>query len=896
MQKISFLLVIFLFSAISITAQTTEITQGTLYAMDKKGVQLGKSPLKHTKVYSDISGFLARVTVEQEFENNFNQPIEAVYTFPLSQNSAVDDMTMRIGSRIIRGKIKEREEAKKIYEKAKAQGKTASLLNQQRPNVFTQAVANILPNEKIVIEISYVETLKYRDGSYEFVFPMVVGPRYSPASMKKNQVARITPPIAKTRAGHDISIEVNIDAGVPIENISSTLHEINTQNLSSNSAKIELRKERIIPNKDFILKYDVTGKRIQDSILTHRTEGGGFFTMMLAPPEDVRVEDVSPKEIVFVLDTSGSMSGFPIEKAKEAMKMSIEGLYPNDTFNLITFAGNTRVLFEKPVPATPENLAKAKEFIESRRGGGGTEMMKAIQTALKASSSKEHIRIVNFMTDGYVSNESQIIAEIQKHPEARIFSFGIGNSVNRYLLDKMAEEGRGEVEYVSLKDDGSAAAKRFHERIRNPLLTDISIDWNGMPIANIYPKRNLDLFDAKPVVIHGRFTKAQSGTINLKGKVGKQLFERSIQVDFPEKEENHDVLATLWARTRISDLMSQMRLAKDEKARKELQETVTNLGIEFRLLTQYTAFVAVEEVVKTQGEKTMTVEVPVELPSGVSLAASQDSQYVNYYSYSSGRDPFRKAPYSRVRKTKHERAKIYNRNTTAMAGNRRSKLSLETDSLTNNQAVTVDTTDKIVKSGGVLNNIVKRINNHNKALQSLKADIKKTVFSSKLKVSETTEGSLNYLSKNRSRPNIRIEWGNPTKQYLVTRNGKYLVYKPKSKSAVIGEFYDDEFGYLIDLISFSKEKLRANFAIQYMGIKKVGKDSYWQLKLTPKKKIFYKNIELLIDRNGMTKEIKGTEENGNQMTLSLSNEKKNVPIKSSIFKLNLPKGTKIIQQ
>ncbi len=622
MRKISLLFVIVVFTVFSNPVNSFDMpsaTQGNLEAFTKDGKPLGNSPLKHTKVKTDISGFLARVTVEQEFENNFNQPIEAVYTFPLSENSAVDDMTMKIGSRTIRGKIKKREEARKIYEEAKTQGKTSSLLDQERPNVFTQSVANILPNEKIIIEISYVETLKYEDGSYEFVFPMVVGPRYSPASVKAENAAKVTPPVAlKTRAGHDISIEVNLDAGVPIENISSTLHEINTQNLSSNSARIELQNKNTIPNKDFILKYDVTGKRIEDAILTHRDKNGGFFTMMLSPPENFSVEDVSPKEIVFVLDTSGSMSGFPIEKAKEAMKMSLEGLYPNDTFNLITFAGDTHVLFEEPVYATQANLAKAKAFLETRSGGGGTEMMKAIKAALKPSGSNEHIRIVNFMTDGYVSNESEIIAEIQKNPNARVFSFGIGDSVNRFLLDKMSKEGRGEVQYVTLEDDGSKAARQFYERIRNPLLTDISIDWNGLPVADIYPKRNPDLWDAKPVIINGRYTNAANGTIKLKGKVGGQDFEREIKVNFPETQNKHDVLATLWARMKIDDLMSQNYDYDSEEAKlsSEATKLITQMGLEFRLLTEFTSFVAVEEVIRTRGGKPVKIEVPVELANG----------------------------------------------------------------------------------------------------------------------------------------------------------------------------------------------------------------------------------------------------------------------------------------
>jgi TonB family protein len=308
------------------------------------------------------------------------------------------------------------------------------------------------------------------------------------------------------------------------------------------------------------------------------------------------------------------MGGFPIEKAKESMKLALAGLNPQDTFNLITFAGDTSVLFDKPVPATAENLRKAQAFLESRQGGGGTEMMKAIKTALEPSDSQQHIRVVCFMTDGYVGDDNEIIAEIQKHPNARVFSFGIGESVNRFLLDKMAEEGRGEVEYVALNDDGSAAAKRFHERVRSPLLTDISLDFGNLPVADVYPKRINDLFSAKPVVIHGRFTKAGSGTIRLKGKSFGRETVREITVNLPENEPNHDVLATLWARTRIDDLTSQ----DYTNQKPEIRDAITNIGLEYRLLTQFTSFVAVEERIVTDGGQPRRIEVPVEMPEGVS--------------------------------------------------------------------------------------------------------------------------------------------------------------------------------------------------------------------------------------------------------------------------------------
>src|SRR5438132_2831750 len=547
------------------------VTQGQLQVVDGAGKPRAVCPLKHTSARVGISGFLSRVVVTQEFENNFDDKIEAVYTFPLPQNSAVDDMTMIVGDRTVRGKILRREEAQAVYEAAKTNGQRASLLDQERPNIFTQSVANILPGEQIKITISYVETLKYEDGSYEFVFPMVVGPRYVPGSPAGAQGdgfapdtarvpdgSRVTPQPAPEgmRAGHDVSLQISLDAGVPIDGLTSKTHDVNIERPDDHRAQVTLKDFATIPNRDFILRYDVAGAKISDAVLTHSTGTGGFFTLILQPPERVTVEDVTPKELVFVLDTSGSMSGFPIEKAKETMKLALDNLYPYDTFNLITFSGDERILFPEPVPATPENLTKAQRFVESREGGGGTEMMKAVKAALDPSDNQGHVRIVCFMTDGYVGNDMEIIGEVQKHPNARVFAFGIGGSVNRFLLDNMAKYGRGEVEYVALNDDGSAAARRFHERVRSPLLTDISIDWHGLAVSDVYPKGVPDLFGAKPVILTGRYSGNGRGTIRLKGKMSGRDFVREIPIDF-SSPQTHDVLATLWARTRVDDLMSQ---------------------------------------------------------------------------------------------------------------------------------------------------------------------------------------------------------------------------------------------------------------------------------------------------------------------------------------------------
>lgn len=608
-------------------------TEGSLFTTGADGKTSVPCPLKHTDVKAEISGFVARVTVTQQFENPFPDKIEAVYTFPLPQAAAVDDMTIVIGDRTVKGKIMTREDARQTYDAARAKGQVAALLDQERPNIFTQSVANILPSQKIEVTISYVETLKYEAGSYEWSFPMVVGKRYvpspktTPAQMDGQDVTanervpdaeKLNPPVMPKgkRAGHDISIEVNIDAGVPLVAVHSSTHEIEALQPAAGKSVVHLKDQVTIPNKDFVLKYDVAGSQIEDALLMHRDGADGFFTFILQPPQQVTAADVMPKELVFVLDTSGSMEGFPIKKAKETMKLALDGLYPRDTFNLILFSGDTRVLFSDPQPATPENISKAKNFFDSDEGSGGTEMMAAIRAALDPSDAQDHVRIACFMTDGQVGNDMEIIAEVQKHPNARVFAMGFGSSPNRFLLDKITEYGRGEVEYVDEGKNTKGVAKRFHERVRNPLLTDVSIDWGGLPVTDVYPKRSPDLFSAKPVSFSGRYTGSGKGVIRLKGMMSGHEFVREIPIELPERETGHDVLATLWARSKVDDLMGQDMAGMQTGAMKsDVKAEITKLGLAYRMMTQFTSFVAVEDQSVIDGIAPRRVDVPVEAPA-----------------------------------------------------------------------------------------------------------------------------------------------------------------------------------------------------------------------------------------------------------------------------------------
>lgn len=651
-----------------------KVTEGELKVIDKDGKPIGQCPLKHTDVKVEISGYVARVNVTQQFENPYKEKIEAIYVFPLSSDAAVDDMLMKVGERTIRGQIKKREEARQIYEAAKNAGKVASLLDQERPNIFTQSVANIMPGESVTVTISYVEILKYEDGEYSFVFPMVVGPRYIPGGTTGQQgtgwspdttqvpdASKITPPVTPegTRAGHDISITVSLNAGLPIKRINSKLHEIDTKKIDESrqtTVGITLKTGKTIPNKDFVLNWEVAGDKIEDAILTSSIAtalegsiiGDGFFTLILQPPKRPAKTEISPKEMVFVIDVSGSMRGQPIEKAKETMKLCIEMMNDSDTFNLIAFNPVPTKLFDAPQSNTKENREKGLQFLASKLGSGGTEMLSAALAALTTPPDPNRVRIVCFMTDGYVGNDMQIIDAVQKNiGNARLFSFGVGTSVNRFLLDNMARMGRGEVDYVNLTEPGHRAAERFHERIACPLLTDISIDWGGLPVADIYPSNIPDLFSAKPLVLKGRYTKAAKGEITLKGKIAGREFTRKIFLELPDDNpinatdgfitgsittgsSQPSALGSVWARARIDDLMSQDLLGIQQgNPKPEIKDQITHLGLEFRLMTQYTSFVAVEEMVITEGGKPKTITVPVEMPEGVSydgVFGSKDKQ------------------------------------------------------------------------------------------------------------------------------------------------------------------------------------------------------------------------------------------------------------------------------
>jgi len=600
---------------------------GGLFVQSKDGKQQ-VFPLKHTEVKAKVSGNVSRVEVTQTFENPFSNPLEAIYVFPLPDEAAVDDMEIKIGDRLIKGNIKKRQEAQEIYDRARREGRTAGLLEQERDNIFTQSLANIKPGEKIDVTIRYTDSLKFTGGNYEFVFPMVVGPRYipgnqiNPSSNDTDRVpdaSRITPPVLRpgTRSGHDINVTVEIDAGVPISEVNSTSHKITTSR-QSNIVKVQLVDEDTIPNKDLILRYRIAGNNTQATVLTQSDEKGGHFAVYLIPALTYRSNEIVPKDVVFLMDTSGSQSGDPLVKSKELMRRFINGLNSSDTFTIIDFANTTKQLSPTPLANTKENRAQAMAYIDRLDAKGGTELLNGIRAVLNFPEAPSgRLRSIVLLTDGYIGNENEVIAEVQRNlkPGNRLYGFGVGSSVNRFLINRLAEVGRGTTQVIRQDEPTQEVAEKFFRQINNPVLTNIQISWEGAgEIPTIYPLSAPDLFANQPLVLFGKKRDKINGNLRIVGvAAGGKRYEKTLPVNF--NSTGNSAIAQLWARARIKDLMNQMFGGETKSG----VDAVTQTALTYRLLSQYTAFVAVSEEVRVNPDGTrQRVQVPVELPQGVS--------------------------------------------------------------------------------------------------------------------------------------------------------------------------------------------------------------------------------------------------------------------------------------
>lgn len=617
--------------------ETAPPTSG-LFATTAEGEQRA-FPLQNTDVQAKISGNLSRVAVTQTFENPFEEPLEAIYVFPLPDEAAVDEMEIKIGDRVIKGDIKKREEARAIYNQARAEGRTAGLLEQERANIFTQSLANIKPGETIEVTIRYSDSLKFEGGDYEFVFPMVVGPRFIPGnplnpdasepdSTRENwgqntdrvpDASRITPPVLPPgmRSGHDINVTVGIESGGLVQDVRSPSHQIITQDQGENIT-VQLDPEDAIPNKDLILRYQVSGKETQATVLTQADDNGGHFALYLVPALDYDVNEIVPKDVVFLMDTSGSQRGEPIAQSKRLMERFIDGLNPRDTFTVIDFANAAQALSPNPLANTQKNRELALDYVAGLEGNGGTQLLNGIDTVLNFPIARHgRLRSVVLLTDGLIGDDNAVIARVQDNlPYGnRLYGFGVGSSVNRFLLDRLAEVGRGTVQVVRHDEPVEGVVETFFEQINNPVLANVRVTWQGEgDYPDIYPHYAPDLFANQPLVLFGRKGDAQDGTLRVSGVTANgRRYTETFEVNFDA--EGNPAIAQLWGRARIKELMTEMVSGETRSG----VAAVTETALAYNLLSEYTAFVAVSQEVRVDPDgMSRTVDVPVELPDGTS--------------------------------------------------------------------------------------------------------------------------------------------------------------------------------------------------------------------------------------------------------------------------------------
>jgi Ca-activated chloride channel family protein len=577
-------------------------------------------PLKSTRADVKIAGKVADVTVTQVYKNQGQKTLEAIYVFPGSTRAAVHALRMTVGDRVITAKIMERQKARQTYEDAKKAGQTTSLLEQQRPNVFQMNVANILPGDEVKVELKYLELLKAEDRVYEFVYPTVVGPRYSklPAAAAPDAEKWVANPYLHQGQAppYTFDMTVEVRGGVPLAKLSSPSHDVKIKYINPKVAQVTLQDDTG-GNRDFVLRYALAGDKIDAGLLLYPGKDENFFLLVLEPPERVTAKTAVPREYIFVVDVSGSMNGYPLDTAKALMQDIITGLRPQDSMNVLLFAGGAAVLSESgSLPATEQNKQQALDFIKARHGGGGTNILPAMKQALALPRTEGTARIVVVATDGYVRVEPELFELIRQNlGKANLFPFGIGTSVNRFLIEGMARAGQGEPFVVLKPGEASKQAARFQLYVETPVLTGLKTTFQGFNAYEVEPPALPDLFALRPLTLLGKYRGCPQGTMVITGKTAAGEFRREVKVEDSQASPDNDALKFLWARERIQRLSDYQRLARGkDKAR--IKE-ITDLGLKYNLMTAYTSFVAVDQVKRADGT-VVTVKQPLPLPQGVS--------------------------------------------------------------------------------------------------------------------------------------------------------------------------------------------------------------------------------------------------------------------------------------
>jgi Ca-activated chloride channel family protein len=610
-------------------ASLGDVTPGAAPAKPHKAIGL---PLKHTDVKVQVAQMMAVYTVTQTFENPFTVPIDAVYVFPLGSEAAVSGFAMTIGERTITGQIQGRAEARRTFESARTAGHTAALVEQEKTNVFAQRIANIAPRETIKVRFEYSELLDYADGQYTVAFPLVVGPRYlpearvgaspvgsHPAGASGRAGVTSVPYLADNRDASTVSFTADIDAGVPLHGIASPSHDVDVTDVSPTRARATLHAADEIPNRDLIMKYRVAGDRTMVGVLGHRTTADdGAFVLVVQPKAEYRTGDVAARDVMIVIDKSGSMEGVPLDQAKQVAAGILGTLTPRDTFNILAFSDGIQSMSPAPIAGDATGVRAGHTFLGAFESGGGTEMEQGLLQALQSEPSQGRIRIVYLLSDAFVGNDDVVLSAARGVlGHNRIFPVGIGSSTNRALIDQLAAIGRGFPSYLTPAEDPATLVPELVRRSAYPYLTNVTIDWGGLAVEHLTPERIPDVYAGLPMIVSGHYKRAGTATVVIRGIAGATPVEIPLQVTLPERLSN-PAIASLWARRRIEALSLPGPEGISDGAVREIEA----IGLTHHLVTPYTSFVAVDKARVVQpGGAFKIVEQPAALPEGVNLGA-----------------------------------------------------------------------------------------------------------------------------------------------------------------------------------------------------------------------------------------------------------------------------------
>lgn len=609
------------------------VQSGSLLLQSSEAGQYVEAPRLATDFNIDVSGPTARARLSQVFENPTNGWVEGIYVFPLPEDSAVYSLKMIVGDKVIVADIKEKQEARAIYEKAKSEGKKAALIEQQRPNIFTNAVANLGPNEKVVIQIEYQQAVRLTDNRFSLRVPLVVAPRYNPENSDPiNETADIQGGWGKQKAepaagpdngaietplvmpGEDrtnpVTITVNLKPGFPATDIKSLYHPIQIDRQDELASKIVL-DGKAAADRDFVLEWQATETDMPNVGLFRERVGNDDYVLAYVTPPRAGAPANESREIVFVIDNSGSMGGTSIKQAKASLDYALARLKPTDRFNVIRFDDTLTRVFDDSVPATPLNITDAREYVATLDAVGGTEMLPALHAALDDSHQKDGLRQIVFLTDGEISNEQQMLDVIaSRRDRSRLFMVGIGSAPNTYLMNKASELGRGSFTHIGSVEEVDERMRELFDKLENPVVTNVKASFSQEGV-NLTPGLLPDLYQGEPLVIAAR-TKHASGTITVEGTVGRRPWTVTLPLDSASPAEG---ISKIWARRKIDDAEVDMKLGKITGQAADTR--ILNLALEHHLVTRLTSLVAVDQTPSRPANTPLTrADIPLLLPAG----------------------------------------------------------------------------------------------------------------------------------------------------------------------------------------------------------------------------------------------------------------------------------------